>query len=77
MALSLENRRAAFLIDSSWAGSGAYGIGLITNIERTWEAMKSTISMAFGLSMFGFSNIMVDACGTKGKFDEVMCGRWM
>ena len=39
--------------------------------------MKSTVSMAMGLSMFGFSNIMVDACGTKGTFDERLCGRWM
>ena len=39
--------------------------------------MKSTISMAMGLSMFGFSNIMVDACGTKGDFDALMCARWM
>ena len=63
------NSRPVILSDSTWAGSGQYAVGLITNIGRTWAEMKSTISMAMGLSMFGFSNIMVDACGTKGKLD--------
>jgi alpha-glucosidase (family GH31 glycosyl hydrolase) len=52
--------------DTTWAGSGAYGAALITNVRRTYEDLKNTISMAQGLSMYGFSNIITDVCGTKG-----------
>ena len=64
------DRRSFVLVDRSWAGAGASSAATITNLERTYDNMKSTISMAMGLSMYGFSNIMVDACGTKGDFDE-------
>lgn len=75
----LTLKRPAILTSSSWAGSGSYSIGLITNLERSRANMKTTISMAYGLSMYGFSNIMVDVCGTKGPapLDEKLCGRWM
>ena len=33
--------------------------------------------MAMGLSMYGFSNIVTDVCGTIGPLDEELCGRWM
>ena len=33
--------------------------------------------MAMGMSMYGFSNVMIDVCGTKGALDEQLCGRWM
>jgi len=30
-----------------------------------------------GLSLYGQSNTMVDGCGSLGKLDEELCGRWM
>lgn len=44
---------------------------------RTQDDINNTISMAMQLSMYGFSNIMIDACGTKGPFDEKLCTKWM
>lgn len=30
-----------------------------------------------GLSLYGMSNLMVDACGSLGPLDEELCARWM
>jgi alpha-glucosidase (family GH31 glycosyl hydrolase) len=29
------------------------------------------------MSMYGVSNVVSDACGTYGVFDEELCARWM
>lgn len=63
--------------ETTYAGSGSMSAGLITKLERTWESLKNTISMAMGLSMYGISNTVVDVCGTVGELDQELCGRWM
>lgn len=54
--------------DVTWAGSGKYAAAQITKLERTYESMKISISMAMQLSLYGFSSIMVDAGGSLGEF---------
>lgn len=66
--------------DCSWAGSGLYSIPLVSNLQRTEEAMKTSISMGMQLSLYGFNSILFDVCGSIGDFNEEqeeLCARWM
>jgi len=65
--------------ESTWAGSGAFGAAVITDLARTWDNLKTTISMQMSMSMYGLQNTVVDACGTygPGPLDEELCARWM
>lgn len=62
--------------DSTWAGSGQYSAGLLTNQYRSWDEMQSIIPSAVALSMYGLSATMVDTCGSLGTMDEDLCSRW-
>ena len=62
--------------DSTWAGSGAYSVGLVTDLYRSWGDMQNVISQALALSMYGMSATMVDTCGSLGPMDEELCTRW-
>lgn len=65
------------ITDSSFSGAQKTSIAAVTNLDRSYIDMQRTIPQAIGLSMFGYNNVMVDACGTKGPFDEEMCARGM
>lgn len=68
------------MTNTTWVGSHKYAAAQITNLERTNESMKKSISMAMQLSLFGFSSIMVDAGGSLGNFSEVeeeIAARWL
>jgi alpha-glucosidase (family GH31 glycosyl hydrolase) len=67
--LTTFTKRPIIYADSTWAGSGAYGAALITNVYRSWENLRNSIAMAIGLSMYGFSNTVTDVCGTIGPLD--------
>jgi len=62
---------------SSWLGSQTYGVALLTDLHRNWTNLNTSIAQAYTLSMSGYSNFMVDACGSAGEMDEDLCARWM
>lgn len=74
---AVKNRRSLLFTDSTWSGSGAYGISLITDMSRSWINLRGLIAQAMSLSLAGQSNFMVDGCGSLGQLDEELCARWM
>jgi alpha-glucosidase (family GH31 glycosyl hydrolase) len=78
MASSVLKSSARPLVfsDASWAGSGAYSVGLLTDLYRSWSNLQNIIPQAIQLSMNGFSAVMVDSCGSLGPMNEELCARW-
>lgn len=37
-------KRPLLVTEASWAGSGAYGVALITDIYRSWESLRYIVS---------------------------------
>jgi len=74
---SSNHNRALVFSDSTWAGSGAFGGAVLTDIERTWDNLRYTIAMTMSMNMFGVQNTVSDVCGTFGAWDEELCARWM
>ena len=70
-------KRPLLLSESSWVGSGSLGVAVITDLYRSWESLKFMINQAISMSMYGFSNTMVDTCGSLGPIDEELCARWI
>lgn len=61
--------------DASWIGSGQYSVGLVTNMQRTWDNLLNVINQAMMLGVNGI-HAMVDSCGSLGAMDEELCARW-
>jgi alpha-glucosidase (family GH31 glycosyl hydrolase) len=55
-------KRPLLFTEASWAGSGAFSVGLVTNLYRNWDSLRYLIDHALGLSISGMSNLMIDAC---------------
>lgn len=68
--------RPFLLSESSWSGSGAYGVGVITNLNRSWTDLQGLISQGLSLSMSGLGALMTDTCGSVGPMNEELCARW-
>ena len=75
-SVTTDKRRPLVFADASWAGSGAYSVGLLTDLYRSWDNLQNLIPQVMQLSMNGFSAVMVDACGSLGPMDEDLCARW-
>jgi alpha-glucosidase (family GH31 glycosyl hydrolase) len=70
------NKRILVLSESTFPGSGNLGGALITDVYRSWDNLKNTLSQVLQLSMAGVSNVVTDTCGSLGPLDEELCFRW-
>jgi alpha-glucosidase (family GH31 glycosyl hydrolase) len=70
------NKRVLLLSESTFPGSGNLGGALITDVYRSWDNLKTTLSQVLQLSTAGVSNVVTDTCGSLGPLDEELCFRW-
>lgn len=73
---SLTNKRAFVFSESTFPGSGNLGGAIITDMYRSWDNLKNSLSQVMAMSMFGVSNVVTDICGSLGPMDENLCFRW-
>ena len=76
----LSNDTIPFLVSSgSFAGSGRYAAHRQELYNRTWNAMKYSISQQMNFNMFGIPMTGPDVCGSLGNITDYgqMCGRWI
>ena len=71
-----NDKRPFIMSDNTFAGAGKYTGSWLSNFHRTWTDMRNSIAGIFNLNMFGVLTAGTEVCGSLGKFDAELCGRW-
>lgn len=73
---AFNDKRPFIMSDNTFPGAGQYTGSWLSNYRRTWADMKNSIAGVFNLNMFGVLTAGTEICGSLGKFDAELCGRW-
>ena len=73
---SASTTRPFVFSDSTWAGSGHMGAVSLSDMQRSWKNLRTSISQVMSFSMYGVSNVASEICGSIGALDTELCGRW-
>lgn len=74
-----QTQRTNVYSESAWPGTGFIGGSWTQPVERSWQGLRRTISMAMSAGINGINNWVTEVCGVEGSdpSDAELCTRWM
>ncbi|KAI3384385.1 hypothetical protein SNEBB_002537 [Seison nebaliae] len=75
---AISVNRTTLFTRSAFLGTGKYAGKIIDNLKSSWKDFRQSIILSMEFSLFGFSAVGSDVCGSYGvNVDPELCTRWM